>query len=155
MALFVCQNTPGILGFLNSGAKITCLWNGDFLRQLWLCVFWNFHPTLFPERWGKGGPLQCSCLENPSESRAWQATVRGVAESDTAEWLSLTLSPFVCWRTGPSCEGLWADLEFSIVCFCDCSVVLDSECSENIGWIGSFFPGLSVPLLWLIMESRA
>ena len=25
-------------------------------------------------------PLQCSCLENPTEREAWQATVRGVAE---------------------------------------------------------------------------
>ena len=28
---------------------------------------------------GNGNPLQCSCLENPTERRAWWATVHGVA----------------------------------------------------------------------------
>ena len=28
-----------------------------------------------------GTPLQCSCLENPMDGGAWQATVHGVAES--------------------------------------------------------------------------
>ena len=34
---------------------------------------------------GHGNLLQCSCLENPMDRRAQQATVHGVAESDTAE----------------------------------------------------------------------
>ena len=39
--------------------------------------------------WGKtpvgvrGNPLQCSCLENPMDSGAWQATVHRVAKSQT------------------------------------------------------------------------
>ena len=34
---------------------------------------------------GNDNPLQCSCLENPMDRRAWWATVCGVAkESDTA-----------------------------------------------------------------------
>ena len=42
---------------------------------------------------GKGGnPLQYSCLENPMDSGAWRATVRGAAESDTTAQLTLTLS---------------------------------------------------------------
>ena len=32
-----------------------------------------------------GNLLQCSCLENPMDSGAWQATVHGVAELDTME----------------------------------------------------------------------
>ena len=34
---------------------------------------------------GHGNPLQYSCLENPTDRRAWRATVQRVAESDTTE----------------------------------------------------------------------
>jgi len=30
-----------------------------------------------------GNPLQYSCLENPTDRGAWQATVHGVAQSQT------------------------------------------------------------------------
>ena len=32
---------------------------------------------------GNGYPLQCSCLENPIDRGAWQATVLGIAKSWT------------------------------------------------------------------------
>ena len=32
---------------------------------------------------GNGNPLQYSCLENPTDGGAWQATVHGVAKSRT------------------------------------------------------------------------
>ena len=32
---------------------------------------------------GHGNPLQYSCLENPMDRGAWQATVHGVAKSQT------------------------------------------------------------------------
>ena len=32
---------------------------------------------------GNGNPLQYSCLENPMDGKAWQATVHGVAKSQT------------------------------------------------------------------------
>ena len=38
---------------------------------------------------GHGNPLQFSCLENPTDRGAWWATVHGVTESDTTEWLTV------------------------------------------------------------------
>ena len=32
---------------------------------------------------GHGNPLQYSCLENPKDGGAWQATIHGVAKSQT------------------------------------------------------------------------
>ena len=38
---------------------------------------------------GNGNPLQCSCLENPRDGRAWWTAVYGVAQSRTRlKWLS-------------------------------------------------------------------
>ena len=34
---------------------------------------------------GNGNPLQYSCLENPMNRGAWQATAHGVAELDVTE----------------------------------------------------------------------
>ena len=41
----------------------------------------TFHFSCIGE--GNGNPLQCSCLENPREGRAWWAAVCGVAQSRT------------------------------------------------------------------------
>ena len=46
--------------------------------------------TQFPEYWE--WELQYSCLENPMDRGNWQATVHGIAESDTTERLTLSLS---------------------------------------------------------------
>ena len=40
---------------------------------------------------GNGNPLRYSCLENPMDRGAWQATVHRVAESDMTEQLHFTL----------------------------------------------------------------
>ena len=42
---------------------------------------------------GNGNPLQCSCLENPSDGGAWWAAVHGVTQSWTGlKWLSSSSS---------------------------------------------------------------
>ena len=38
-----------------------------------------------------GNPLQCSCLENPMDRGAWQASVHGVAESQESDMIDVTL----------------------------------------------------------------
>ena len=43
---------------------------------------------------GNGNPLQYSCLENPTDSGAWQATVYESQESDTTELLSTHMQGF-------------------------------------------------------------
>ena len=42
-----------------------------------------FHFSLSCTGEGNGNPLQCSCLENPRNSRAWWAAIYGVAQSRT------------------------------------------------------------------------
>ena len=41
----------------------------------------HFHFSLSHNGEGNGNPLQCSCLENPRDSRAWWAAICGVAWS--------------------------------------------------------------------------
>ena len=49
----------------------------------------HFHFSLSCTGEGNGNPLQCSCLENPRDSRAWWAAVYRVAQSQTRlKWLS-------------------------------------------------------------------
>ena len=43
----------------------------------------HFHFSLSRTGEGNGGPLQCSCLENPRDDGAWWASIYGVAQSRT------------------------------------------------------------------------
>ena len=59
---------------------------------------WATSLSLFTSCIGKGdgNPLQCSCLENPRDGRAWWAAVYGVAQSRTRlKWLSSSSRDFV------------------------------------------------------------
>ena len=55
---------------------------------------------------GIGNPLQYSCLENPMDRGAWQATVHGVSKSWTRlSDFHFSLSFSMCLR---DCEWEWA-----------------------------------------------
>ena len=49
----------------------------DMTKQL------HFHFSLSCIGEGNGNPLQCSCLGNPRDRRAWWAAISGVAQSQT------------------------------------------------------------------------
>ena len=55
--------------------NITLIW----LQRLYFLVLWS----LLRQGEGNGTPLQYSCLENPMNSGAWWAAVRGVPKSRT------------------------------------------------------------------------
>ena len=72
----------------------TLAWKTPGQRSLVGCSPWghyesdeteelHFHFSLSHNGEGNGNPLQCSCLENPRDSRAWWAAVYGVAQSQT------------------------------------------------------------------------
>ena len=53
----------------------------------------HFHFSLSCIGEGNGNPLQCSCLENPRDGRAWWAAVYGIAQSQTRlKWFSSSSS---------------------------------------------------------------
>ena len=65
-------------------------------RTEWL----HFHFSLSYIGEGNGNPLQCSCVENPRDGRAWWAAIYGVAQSQTQlKWLSSSSSSR--WRSLP------------------------------------------------------
>ena len=61
-----------------------------------------------------GNPLQCSCLENPTDRGAWQAAAHGVAKSRT------------CWvtNTHPGFQRCVACFTTPCLLLCTCCVVL-------------------------------
>ena len=52
---------------------------------------------------GNGNPLQYSCLGNPMDRKAWQATVRGITESDMTEYLNRIILASICWAPTVLC----------------------------------------------------
>ena len=79
-----CQSLRGGVGFPGGSDGTESVCNVGVLSSI---------PGLgqFPGE-GNGCPLQYSCLENPMDRGAWQATVHGVTELDMTEWLRLSLS---------------------------------------------------------------
>ena len=72
----------------------TLTWKTPWQKSLVGCSPWgrkesdttewfHFHFSLSYIGEGTGNPLQCSCLESPSDSRAWWAAIYGVSQSWT------------------------------------------------------------------------
>ena len=67
-----------------------------------------FHFSLSCIGEGNGNPLQCSCLENPRDGRAWWAAVYGVAQSRTRlKRLSSSSSSSIKATDFPSWNGVF------------------------------------------------
>ena len=78
------QNTPS-WGRQHLGRKEAGVGDADEILFFILTFYFILEYSQFPGE-GDGNPLQCSCLENPMDRGGWQATVHGVAKSQT--WLS-------------------------------------------------------------------
>ena len=64
------------------------------VRHDWATSLWLF-TSCIGER--NGNPLQCFCLENPRDRRAWWAAVYGVAQNQTRlKWLSIKVLFNIC-----------------------------------------------------------
>ena len=78
-----CHPTPVLLPGKSHGQRSLvgcspwCLEESDMTERL------HFHFSLSCTGEGNGNPLQCSCLENPRDGRAWRAAVYGVSQSQT------------------------------------------------------------------------
>ena len=66
----------------------------------------HFHFSLSRIGEGNGNPLQCSCLENPRDRRAWWASIYGVAQSWTQlkRLSSSSNSSSITWKQ-PRCPS--------------------------------------------------
>ena len=67
-----------LLGFPSGSAVKNPLVMQEMQETLVQSLVWED-----PLEGGHGNPLQYSCLENPMDRGAWQATVHGVANSRT------------------------------------------------------------------------
>ena len=100
---------------------------------------------------GNGNPLQYSCLENPMDWEACWATVHGVAESDTTEWLHFhtLVSPHSsCFNFGPSSldflltlvSSVSSSISMSLIWLTCCfSAIFCDMLSEFLHMLRSFF----------------
>ena len=99
---------------------------------------------------GNGNPLQYSCLENPMDRGAWQATVHGVSMSQTQLsdfhfHVQFLLSHTVIWESKFYKCSQWAPLLFLpciftyfFVCFWLCRVFLAACWLSLVGASGYF-----------------
>ena len=104
-----------------------------------------------PPGGGHGNPLQDSCLENPMDRRAWQATVCRVTKNRTPlKWLSMQ------WPKGFSEKGKLPKTIMSLAGSLDKAVWGSSASLRGLGaWVQSAGPALAgVPGAFNSLESE-
>ena len=77
------QPTPVLLPGKSQGQRSLVGCSPWGLKESDMTEHLPFHFSLSCIGEGNGNPLQCSCLENPSDGRAWWAAIYGVAQSRT------------------------------------------------------------------------
>ena len=97
-------------------------------KSTYQCRRYGFDPSVRRSPRGENGSLlHCSCLENPMDREGWQATVHGVAESQT--WLS------TCTHTVKAVGMVrwWASLE-QWLCGDREGIGIENECATLSPW---------------------
>ena len=119
-------------------------------RSLVGCSPWGCEESDMPERLhfhfslscigeGNGNPLQCSCLENPRDGRAWWAAIYGVAQSRTQ--LKQLSSSSSSKGSGARTLSKWKiQIQQSISFICSVHELIKQvwQVSFHVGWRQSF-----------------
>ena len=100
------------------------------ILKLYTFKWLPFHFSLSCIGEGNGNPLQCSCLENPRNGRAWWAAVCGVAQSRTR--LKRLSSMYVC-ISPPSWASLLPYQILQSVCT-DLTMWSKGSCLRPLSW---------------------
>ena len=77
------QPTPVLLPGKSHGWRSLVGCSPGGLEESDMTARFHFHFSFSCIGEGNSNPLQCSCLENPRDGRAWWAAVYGVAQSQT------------------------------------------------------------------------
>ena len=139
------QATPVLLPRKSHGWKSLVGYSPWGRHELVTTERLHFHFSLSRNGEGNGNPLQCSCLENSRDGRAWWAAVYGVAQSRTRlKRLSSTYS--LCLRLDLQGSEILSCVCVS-VCICVCLCVGRGEGSQPASHggdpvaVGSRLPG--------------
>ena len=121
------------------------------LPAMWETQVWPLSWGSSPGK-GNGNPLQYSCLENPTDRGAWQATVRGVTKLDRTEQLHVL-------SFGENPQGNTIPLEPFFFFLIEGPFLLSSHESVPASWRRYILIGKSRPyeglITWVRLHSLA
>ena len=105
----------------------------------------HFHFSLSCIGEGNGNPLQCSCLENPTDGGAWWAAVCRVAQSQTR------LKRLSCSSSSPARRGGLDTVASWWATYCVCPEPWPARCIKSSGrqhGISGKFWKIQVRIMW-------